>query len=185
MFPFLINFLPFITIPWDKWKTVSRDDPVYINNRFWQLQYTMSVLHLDLFALTNPGSAKINNLAIFLCASFSMMAIFGVLYNNRARVKGFWLVLLRSKILSLLKYLYSPAEFADRDACALSQELFGFSLKEDDDWAKEDKSAGNSGSDLKSGSALSNDRKILLQHHTVLDKQMVSGNQSYYETSSL
>ena len=81
--------------------------------------------------------------------------------------------------------MYSPAEFADRDACALSQELFGFSLKEDDDWAKEDKSAGNSGSDLKSGSALSNDRKILLQHHTVLDKQMVSGNQSYYETFSL
>ena len=82
------------------------------------------------------------------------------------------------KILGLLKYLYSPAEFADRDACALSRELFGFSLKEDDDWAKEDQSAGNSGSDLKSTSALLNDRKILLQHHTVLDKQMVSGNQS-------
>lgn len=65
-------------------------------------------------------------------------------------------------------------EFADRDACALSRELFGFSLKEDDDWGKEDKSAGNFGSDLKSSSALSNDRKILLQHHTVLDKQMVT-----------
>jgi len=65
-------------------------------------------------------------------------------------------------------------EFADRDACALSRELFGFSLKEEDDWAKEDQSAGNSGSDLKSSSALSTDRKILLQHHTVLDKQMVT-----------
>lgn len=71
------------------------------------------------------------------------------------------MVLLLSKILSLLKYLYSPAEFADRDACALSRELFGFSLKEDDDWA-EDKYAGNLGTDLKSSSALSSDRKILL-----------------------
>ena len=82
------------------------------------------------------------------------------------------------KILSLVKYLYTPAEFADRDACALSRELFGFSLKEEDDWAKEDQSAGNSGSELKSSSARSTDRKVLLQHHTILDKQMVSGNQS-------
>jgi len=70
--------------------------------------------------------------------------------------------------------LYSLAEFTDRDACALSRELCGCSLKEEDDWAKEDRSAGNSGSDLKPRSALSTDRKILLQNHSILDRQMVT-----------
>lgn len=89
-----------------------------------------------------------------------------------------FIIVFNGKILSLLKYLYSLAEFTDRDACALSRELFGCSLKEEDDWAKEDQSAGNSGSDLKPSSALSTDRKILLQRHSILDRQMVSVHQS-------
>lgn len=76
--------------------------------------------------------------------------------------------------------MYSPTEFADHDACALSRELTGFSLKEEDDWAEEHQSAGNSGSDVKSRSSPSAEKKILFQHHTVLDRQMVIVNQSWH-----
>ena len=111
-----------------------------------------------------------------MCASFLAMAVPAYFLT----IKDFYrfIIVFNGKILSLLKYLYSLAEFTDRDACALSRELCGFSLKEEDDWAKEDRSAGNSGSDLKPRSALSTDRKILLQNHSILDRQMVSVHQS-------
>lgn len=80
----------------------------------------MFVLYLDFFVVINFGFVKINNLVIFLCILFLMMVIFGVFYNNRVCVKGFWLVLLLSKILSLLKYLYLFVEFVDCDVCVLS-----------------------------------------------------------------
>lgn len=57
--------------------------------------------------------------------------------------------------------MYLFVEFVDCDVCVLSWELFGFSLKEDDDWGKEDKFVGNFGLDLKFSLVFLNDRKIL------------------------
>lgn len=76
--------------------------------------------------------------------------------------------------------MYLPLEMQDHDACALSRELMGFSLKEEDDWVSEHKSTENSGCGFKStrGHGPSAERKILFQHDTVLDRHMVSDVQS-------
>ncbi|KAL9987265.1 hypothetical protein ACROYT_G001543 [Oculina patagonica] len=63
-------------------------------------------------------------------------------------------------------------EIPDHADCALSRELMGFSLKEENDcWVTEQQSVENS------GLGPSAEKKILFQHHTVLDRHMVT---TYY-----
>ena len=76
--------------------------------------------------------------------------------------------------------MYLPSEISDHDACALSRDLMGCRLMEEDDCATQfHKSTENSGSDFKSELGPSAKGKILFQHHTVLDRHMVSVKWSY------
>ena len=72
--------------------------------------------------------------------------------------------------------MYLPAEFPDRDACALNREFMAFSIKEEeDDCTRQYEFAKKSTrTDLKSKSDPLAEEKILFQHHTVLNKHMVS-----------
>lgn len=70
--------------------------------------------------------------------------------------------------------MYLPSEIRDHDACALSRELMGFSLKEEDGWATDHQSVEDSGCDFKRTLDPSAERKILFQHDTILDRHMVS-----------
>ncbi|XP_078376322.1 uncharacterized protein LOC144659700 [Oculina patagonica] len=68
-------------------------------------------------------------------------------------------------------------EFPDHDACALNRELMAFSLMEEDDCATQCQFAEKCRTDLKSKSGPLVKEKILFQHHTVLDRHMVT---TYY-----
>ena len=70
--------------------------------------------------------------------------------------------------------MYLSAEYPDHDACALNRELMAFSLMEEDECATQSQFAEKSKSDLKPKSAPLAEEKILFQHHTVLDRHMVS-----------
>ncbi|XP_078376309.1 uncharacterized protein LOC144659684 isoform X2 [Oculina patagonica] len=68
-------------------------------------------------------------------------------------------------------------EYPDHDACALNRELVAFSLMEEDDCATQCQFAEKCRTELKSKSGPLVEEKILFQHHTLLDRHMVT---TYY-----
>jgi len=68
-------------------------------------------------------------------------------------------------------------EFPNYETCALNRELMAFNLMEEDHPEARCQFADDSRTDFKSRSGSSADEKISLQHHTVLDRHMVT---TYY-----
>ena len=78
--------------------------------------------------------------------------------------------------------MYLPAEFLDRDACALNREFMAFNLKEEEgDCTRQCEFAKKSRTVSKSDPLA--EEKILFQHHTVLNKHMVSVKRSQHNLS--
>lgn len=99
--------------------------------------------------------------------------------QSRIPFKGFPFNLPFEEIHSLLNCMHFSSEIPDHADCALSRELMGFSLKEENDcWVTEQQSVENS------GLGPSAEKKILFQHHTVLDRHMVSCIRSNQEKIS-
>ncbi len=83
----------------------------------------------------------------------------------------------------VLNCMYLHAEYPDHDACALNRELVAFSLMEEDDCATQCQFAEKCRTELKSKSGPLVEEKILFQHHTLLDRHMVSVSQSKHNSS--
>jgi len=79
------------------------------------------------------------------------------------------------KPLACLNICIFLLEFPNDETCALNRELMVFNLIEEDHYEARCQLVDDSRTDSKSRSGSSAEEKISLQHHTVLDRQMVSG----------
>ena len=92
------------------------------------------------------------------------------------------IVCLSEKPLACLIICVFLLEFLRDETCAaLNRELMAFNLTEEDHCETRGQCADDSRTDLKSRSGSSAEEKILLQHHTVLDRHMVSAKDALFQ----